>query len=193
MSGSETEPSQHTARRRFVVFVPLALFAVLAGVFFLRLASGDDPSRIPSVLIDTPAPALAMDPLIPSGLPALTSETIEGKVALVNVFASWCVPCRQEHPFLMELAKRDDITLVAINYKDQPENAWKFLTDLGNPYAAIGVDPKGRSAIDWGVYGVPETFLVGRDGTILYKHIGPLTDQSYEGQLLPQIAEALAE
>lgn len=116
----------------------------------------------------------------------------EGQVTLVNVWGSWCVPCRQEHPLLMELAQDDRIRIAGINYKDQPENALRFLGELGNPYDAIGVDQSGRAVIDWGVYGVPETFLVGPDGTILYKHVGPITQSAVLENLLPEIDKALA-
>ncbi|TIV64698.1 MAG: DsbE family thiol:disulfide interchange protein, partial [Mesorhizobium sp.] len=109
----------------------------------------------------------------------------------VNVFGSWCLPCREEHPVLLGLSQDRRFTLAGLNYKDQPENARRFLGDLGNPYQAIGVDPAGRAAIDWGVYGVPETFVVGKDGRIAYKHVGPLTPESARDLLLPQIEKAL--
>ena len=125
-------------------------------------------------------------------MPPLTSDLIAGKVALVNVWASWCVPCRQEHPILMELAKDDRFTLVGINYKDKPTNALRFLGELGNPFAAVGIDPKGKAAIDWGVYGVPETFLVGPDGTIVYKQVGPFTEEAVREDLMPPIEKLLA-
>jgi cytochrome c biogenesis protein CcmG/thiol:disulfide interchange protein DsbE len=123
-------------------------------------------------------------------LPGVTPAGLKGGVTLVNVFASWCGPCREEHPVLMRLAQDSRIRLVAINYKDSPENARRFLGGLGNPYAAVGVDAKGRAAIDWGVYGVPETFLIGRDGTIRYKFVGPLTDETVAGTLDREIAKA---
>jgi cytochrome c biogenesis protein CcmG/thiol:disulfide interchange protein DsbE len=121
----------------------------------------------------------------------LKTADLSGKVTVVNVFASWCAPCRQEHPVLTELAKDPRIRLVAINYKDKPENAAAFLAALGNPYAAIGVDERGRTAIDWGVYGVPETFLVGPDGVIRRKFIGALTVESVARDLLPAAADLL--
>lgn len=193
MSETRLEESPpRPGRRRWLVFLPLALFGLVAVVFFVRLLSGIDPSRIPSVLVGKPAPALALEPLPGSGVPAPGPETLAGKVGIVNVFASWCVPCRQEHPFLLELSRRGDVALVGINYKDDPDNATGFLQELGNPYDAIGVDPKGRAVIDWGVYGIPETFLIGRDGTILYKHIGPFTQRTYSRELLPRLEEALA-
>ncbi|EXU83869.1 thiol:disulfide interchange protein [Brucella melitensis 548] len=116
-----------------------------------------------------------------------------GKLTLVNVWGSWCVPCRQEHPLLMEIAKDERIRVVGINYKDQPENARRFLGDLGNPFAAVGADRAGRSAIEWGVYGVPETFLVDQTGKIVYKHVGPFTPESVKNDLLPAVEKALQQ
>ncbi|TIU73918.1 MAG: DsbE family thiol:disulfide interchange protein, partial [Mesorhizobium sp.] len=120
------------------------------------------------------------------------SKQFAGKVTLVNVFASWCGPCRDEHPVLLALSQDKRFVIAALNYKDQPENARRFLGNLGNPFQAIGVDPTGRAAIDWGVYGVPETFVIGRDGKISYKHVGPLTPGSAQTLLLPEIEKALA-
>jgi cytochrome c biogenesis protein CcmG/thiol:disulfide interchange protein DsbE len=125
-------------------------------------------------------------------LPGLDSKAFAGKVTLVNVFASWCAPCREEHPVLLGLSQDKRYVLAALNYKDQPENARRFLGDLGNPFQAIGSDPTGRTAIDWGVYGVPETFVVGKDGRIAFKHVGPLTPDAVRTELLPQIEKALA-
>ncbi len=125
-------------------------------------------------------------------MPGLNSSDFLGKVTLVNVWGSWCVPCRQEHPLLLELSKDNRFTLAGLNYKDRPENARRFLGELGNPFHAIGVDDAGRTAIDWGVYGVPETFLVGQDGKILYKHVGPLTPEAIARELMPQIEAAAA-
>ncbi|RWH35932.1 heme exporter protein CcmD [Mesorhizobium sp.] len=133
-----------------------------------------------------------LPPLGGSNLPGLDSRSFAGKVTLVNVFASWCAPCREEHPVLLALSQDKRFTLAALNYKDEPANARRFLGDLGNPYQAIGVDPAGRAAIDWGVYGVPETFVIGKDGKIAYKHVGPLTPESAKDLLLPQIEKALA-
>jgi cytochrome c biogenesis protein CcmG/thiol:disulfide interchange protein DsbE len=121
-------------------------------------------------------------------VPGLTSEDLKGRVTVVNVWASWCGPCREEHPFLMELARDPAIRVVGLNYKDNPENARRFLGALGNPFAAVGVDPNGRTAIDWGVYGVPETFVIGPDGTIRHKLIGGLTRET-----MPAFRAALAQ
>lgn len=178
--------------RKLFVLLPLAVFLALAGVFLMQLYSGRDISAIPSALIGSPAPATDLPPLESLGLPGLDSNDFIGKVTLVNVFASWCGPCREEHPVLMALAQDKRFGISALNYKDRPEDARRFLVDLGNPFGALGVDEKGRTAIDWGVYGVPETFLVGKDGTILYKHVGPLTPGAVKDKLLPEIEKALA-
>jgi len=179
-------------RRRLFVLLPLLVFLGLAGLFLSQLLSGRDASEIPSALIGLPAPQTNLPPLEGANLPGLDSKSFAGRVTLVNVFASWCAPCREEHPVLLGLSQDKRFTLAALNYKDQPENARRFLGDLGNPYQAIGVDPAGRAAIDWGVYGVPETFVIGKDGKIAYKHVGPLTPDSVKALLLPQIEKALA-
>ena len=189
MTASEQKPPRR--RVRLVYLLPFGLFGALALIFLMRLESGVDPEAIPSALVGKPAPTFELAPLEGVGLPGAKRADLDGKVTLVNVFASWCVPCRQEHPVLTELAKDQRIRVVGINYKDQPGNARSFLTDLGNPYAAIGVDERGRTAIDWGVYGVPETFLVGPDGVIRYKFIGPLTAETVERALKPAIKKAL--
>lgn len=178
--------------RRWLVFAPLALFLALAAIFLAQLLSGRDSATIPSALIGQPAPATELPPVEGMDLPGLSSASFPGQVTLVNVWASWCAPCREEHPLLMALAQDGRFRVVGLNYKDQPANARRFLGDLGNPYSAIGTDRNGRAAILWGVYGVPETFLVGRDGKILYKHVGPFTPQSLQRDLMPAIEKALA-
>lgn len=189
---------QATSRRNWFVLLPLVLFGGLAAVFLTQLVAGNDPSEIPSVLIGKTAPETRLPPL--EGVKTATGEATpgldltgfgDGRPTLVNVFASWCGPCRQEHPLLMELGRDPRVRLVAINYKDKPENARKFLAALGNPYAAIGVDPDGTATIDWGVYGVPESFLVAADGEILYKQTGPFTPQSIETGLMPALEQAM--
>ncbi|MER8811055.1 DsbE family thiol:disulfide interchange protein [Mesorhizobium australicum] len=179
-------------RRRLSVYLPLLVFLGLAGLFLSQLLSGRDASEVPSALIGLPAPRTNLPPLEGSNLPGLDSKAFAGKVTLVNVFASWCAPCREEHPVLLALAQDKRFAMAALNYKDRPENARRFLGDLGNPFQAIGVDEAGRTAIDWGVYGVPETFVIGKDGKIAYKHVGPLTPESTRELLLPQIDKALA-
>jgi cytochrome c biogenesis protein CcmG, thiol:disulfide interchange protein DsbE len=178
--------------RRWLVLLPLAIFLALAAVFLLRLWSGEDISRIPSVLIGSQAPKTALPALIGSGLPGWDSSRFAGKVTLVNVFASWCAPCREEHPLLMVLAEDTRFDIIGLNYKDKAGEAAAFLAGLGNPYDAVGVDEAGRAGIDWGVYGVPETFLVGRDGTVLYKHIGPIATEEAAMTLMAEIEKALS-
>lgn len=178
--------------RSLLVLLPLLVFGALAAVFLLQLVSGRDAATVPSALIGSKAPATVLQPLEGSDLPAFDTNAFIGNVTLVNVFASWCAPCREEHPLLLALGQDERFQIAALNYKDVPENARRFLGDLGNPYDAIGVDPKGRAAIDWGVYGVPETFVVGKDGTILFKHVGPLTQAAVVNELMPVVTKALA-
>jgi cytochrome c biogenesis protein CcmG/thiol:disulfide interchange protein DsbE len=182
-------------RRRWLVFVPLAVFLALAALFFFRLGSGD-PSRIPSALIGRPAPATDMPPvpgLLRDGkpLPGIVAADFKGAVTLVNVWASWCVPCHDEAPFLTKLAEDNRIRIVGINYKDQPDNARRFLGRHGNPFVAAGADTNGRVAMEWGVYGVPETFIVGRDGRIAYKLVGPITQDNFEAVVKREIEKAV--
>jgi cytochrome c biogenesis protein CcmG/thiol:disulfide interchange protein DsbE len=178
--------------RRLIVLLPLLVFLGLAGLFLSQLLSGRDESEVPSALIGLPAPQTSLPALDGTNLPGLDSNQFAGKVTLVNVFASWCAPCREEHPVLLALSQDKRFVMAALNYKDQPENARRFLGDLGNPFQAIGVDEAGRTAIDWGVYGVPETFVIGKDGRIAYKHVGPLTVESVQTLLLPEVETALA-
>ena len=179
------------ARGRWLYRLPVLVFGGLALLFLVQLLGGRDPSRVPSVLIGRPLPALSLDPLPGlavegQAVPGLRSEDLRGRVSVVNVWASWCVPCRDEHPVLMELARDPTIRLVGINQKDNPENARRFLGQFGNPFAAVGVDHNGRASIELGVYGVPETFVVGPDGTVRHKQIGPLSPDT-----LPAFREAL--
>jgi cytochrome c biogenesis protein CcmG/thiol:disulfide interchange protein DsbE len=193
---SAAEKRGAPARSRLIVLVPLLAFLGLAGLFMLRLGAGD-PSRIPSALIGHPAPATSL-PALPGleregkEVPGLDSAAFKGAVTLLNVWASWCVPCRDEAPLLLRLAADQRIRVAGINYKDQPENARRFLGRYGNPFVANGTDDNGRAAIEWGVYGVPETFVVGRDARISYKLIGPITVDNLESALKPAIEKALA-
>jgi cytochrome c biogenesis protein CcmG/thiol:disulfide interchange protein DsbE len=186
------QPETAPKPRRIFVLLPLLLFLGLAAVFFAQLMSGRDISAVPSALIGQPAPETKLPPLEGTDLPGLDSAAFAGKVTLVNVWASWCAPCREEHPLLLALSQDQRFTIAGLNYKDKPENARRFLGELGNPYRVIGVDDAGRTAINWGVYGVPETFLVGKDGKIVYKHVGPLSPDAITGELLPQIEKAVA-
>jgi cytochrome c biogenesis protein CcmG/thiol:disulfide interchange protein DsbE len=196
MAQSQSVPNNAGAwRRRLIVSIPLVAFLALAALFMLRLGAGD-PSRIPSALIGHPAPATDLPPL--PGLerdgkpvPGLDSAQFKGEVTVLNVWASWCVPCRDEAPLLLALATDRRIRVVGINYKDQPDNARRFLGRYGNPFVANGTDGNGRAAIEWGVYGVPETFVVGRDGRIAYKLIGPITPDNLDQALKPAIEKAL--
>lgn len=189
-------PMQMPARRRLIVLLPLVIFLALAGLFLVRLGAGD-PSRLPSALIGRPVPQTALPPvagLLRDGkpVPGITAADFKGAVTVVNVWASWCVPCHDEAPLLMRLAGDDRIRVVGINYKDQPDNARRFIGRYGNPFAAVGVDQIGRAAIDWGVYGVPETFVVGRDGRIAFKLVGPISADNLNAILKPAIDKALA-
>lgn len=179
------------ARSRWLYRLPVIVFVALAALFLVRLLGGGDPSRVPSVLIGRPVPAFTLQPiegLVARGqpVPGLDSADLKGRVTVINVWGSWCAPCRDEHPLLMELARDPSIRLVGINQKDNPENARRFLGQYGNPFAAVGVDGNGRTSIDLGVYGVPETFVVGPDGTIRHKQIGPLSPDT-----LPAFKDAL--
>ena len=193
MSDSSTSTAQ-PPRRTFLMVLPLIAFIGLALLFFFRLGSGD-PSKIPSALIGRPAPQTVLPPL--EGLqvgdvqvPGLDASAFKGKVSLVNVLASWCVPCHDEAPLLVDLAKDPRFQVVGINYKDTPDNARRFLGRYGNPFRLVGTDANGRASIEWGVYGVPETFVVGREGTIMYKLVGPITPDNIKSVLMPQLEKA---
>ncbi|MDO9425788.1 MAG: DsbE family thiol:disulfide interchange protein [Methylobacterium sp.] len=181
---STSEP----ARRSLLLIVPLVAFVALAGLFFVRLRSGADPSAIPSALIGRPAPAFdlaALPGLAADGapFPGLSRDDFKGRVTLVNFWASWCAPCQIEHPQLMRLAREPGLRLVGIAYKDAPENARRFLARNGVPFRAVGMDSTGRTAIDFGVYGVPESFIIGPDGTIRDKLVGIVTPENYRAVL----------
>ena len=185
------------SNRRILVLLPLAVFLGLAALFFARLLGGGDASRIPSALIGRDAPATDLPPV--AGLerdgkpvPGLAASDFKGAVTVLNVWASWCVPCHDEAPLLVQLARDARIRLVGINYKDQADNARRFLGRYGNPFAASGADVSGRAAIEWGVYGVPETFIIGRDGKIAYKLVGPVTPENIQQIIKPEIEKALA-
>ncbi|WP_020174416.1 DsbE family thiol:disulfide interchange protein [Methyloferula stellata] len=185
-------------RRLWLIFLPLLVFLALAGLFLLRLYGGD-ASRLPSALIGKEVPAFNLPAV--AGLEnraGLTDADLrQGHVTLVNVFASWCVPCHQEHELLMQLSNDPaladlGVKIVGIAYKDEPENIRRFLGQAGDPYSRIGADRSGRTAIDWGVYGVPESFVVKGDGKIAYKFIGPMSADAIRSVLLPEIAKAAA-
>ena len=169
--------AKNTARSKLLVFLPALLFGVIALVSLTQLLSGRDLAAVPSALLNKPAPNVQLGAL--EGFAKFSLAT--DKPTIVNVWASWCAPCREENPMLLEMGKDTRFQIAGINYKDTPENANAFLNGLGNPFASIGTDPNGRADIEWGVYGVPETFLVARDGTIAYKHVGPLNPNDMAG------------
>ena len=193
-----SEPSTSGAApqgRRWLVALPLLGFIALAGIFLLRLHGGD-PSKIPSALIGRPAPQTALpalEGLVNNGtqVPGLDPAVFKGKVSVVNIWASWCVPCHDEAPLLTKLGQDKRLQFVGINYKDAADNARRFLGRYGNPFGIVGVDGNGRASIEWGVYGVPETFVVGREGTIVYKMVGPVTSENVDTVLKVEIEKAL--
>jgi cytochrome c biogenesis protein CcmG, thiol:disulfide interchange protein DsbE len=170
-----------------LLFILPALVFVVVGVG-LAIGLTRDPSVLPSALIDREVPAFELPPIEGRDESGFSSADLVGEVALVNVFASWCVPCRVEHPLLMALAKQG-VPIYGINYKDPPGQALNWLDELGDPFVKIGADRGGRVAIDWGVYGVPETFVIDREGRIRHKHVGPLMARDLERDLLPLLAE----
>jgi len=183
------EAAEPSPRRRLGYLIPVALFLVVA--VFLGVGLVLKPRIIPSALIDKPVPVFDL-PAIDGRPPGLKSEDLKGQVQLVNVFASWCGPCRVEHPLLMELKRKGVVPIHALNYKDSPGNARAFLNDTGDPYEKIGADRDGRVGIEWGVYGVPETFVIDAQGRIVYKHVGPLMPFDVKEKLLPAIEKAKA-
>lgn len=189
---SGTAAASPVRRRRLIVLAPLLVFGAMAAMFAFALTKGD-PSKLPSALIGKPAPTLALTAIEgvndgPRAIPLLTHDRLlQSDVAIVNFWASWCGPCVEEHPYLIELAKVPGVSVVGVNYKDLGANARRFLGRYGNPFAAIGADTTGRTAIEWGVYGMPETFILDRKGQIVFKHVGPITPAALRQTLLPKI------
>ena len=183
------------ARNASWVIVPVLIFATIAAAFTYALKAAD-PARLPSALIGKPAPNVTFDPLEELSGKGLAvrgfgmADLAKGKVTVVNFWASWCVPCAIELPLLIELKKQSGVQVFSVNYKDQADAARRFLDEYGNPFTAIGIDPKGRGAIEWGVYGMPETFVVDGNGRIAYKHIGEITAENLKQKLLPAIEAA---
>jgi cytochrome c biogenesis protein CcmG/thiol:disulfide interchange protein DsbE len=176
--------------KKLAALLPLILAAALIAIFTAALMSGRDAQNIPSALLNRPAPNFTAPPLIDGSPIGLRSSDFKGapnQVTLMNVWASWCTPCRAEHPYMLQLAENPAVQLVGLNYKDKPDAAMKFLKDLGNPYAKIGTDNDGTIAINYGVYGVPETYVIDHTGTIRYKITGPVTSQIIETELTPLI------
>jgi cytochrome c biogenesis protein CcmG/thiol:disulfide interchange protein DsbE len=187
-------PDSGSGRSRALIW-PLAIFTVLSIVFAFALRTGD-PSKLPSALIGKTAPAIELQ-----GLEGLNeaghaiggfagADLAKGQVSVVNFWASWCVPCVQEHPVLVALKERTGVRVYGVNYKDQAAAARRFLGRYGNPYFAVGVDGNGRAAIEWGVYGMPETFIVNGEGRIVHKHVGPITPETLETRIIPAIRAA---
>jgi cytochrome c biogenesis protein CcmG, thiol:disulfide interchange protein DsbE len=176
-------------RTRIITLLPVLIFVSLA-VFLWKGLSGD-PATLPSTLINRPAPEFTLPAVAGLNLPGLTTSDLrQGKVTVVNIWASWCGPCRAEHPLLLELSKRNDLVLVGINNKDDATNAARFLGALGQPFSAVGADTTGRTTIDWGGYGVPETFIVDGQGIIRYKHVGPLSPETLAGRFIDELQKA---
>ena len=190
MSTEQILPTRNSAAaevprtRRIILLVPLAVFLGL--VVVLAWGMSRDPTMIPSALIGKPVPQFSLPP-VKGRILGLSSSDLHGEVSLVNVFASWCVACREEHPVLMKMKADNIVPIHGLNYKDQPDNAARWLNTMGDPYTRTGSDIDGRVAIDWGVYGVPETFVITKDGRIAQKHIGPVTPQVLEQELIPLI------
>jgi cytochrome c biogenesis protein CcmG, thiol:disulfide interchange protein DsbE len=199
---SAVNDTRDRRRRMAMALLPVVVFAGLAILFVVGLGQ-EDPSRVPSVLIGKPAPEFDLPPLegltrhgaeVPGFATAdLQGADLQGNVTLVNIWASWCGPCRDEHPHLMALSEVEGVRLVGINYKDEPANARRFLGALGLPYEAVGVDAEGRTFVDWGAYGVPETFLVDARGIIRHKYIGPITQRALDETILPMIEDLQQE
>ena len=190
MTATEQDPE---SGRNWTRFVPLALFLAIGALFGGYLIAtqyfGYERDTLPSELVGRAVPDTALPPLY-DGRPGLDPALLKGPgVKLVNIWASWCGPCRVEHPALMRLAA-DGVTIHGLNYKDEPTAARGFLAELGDPYEGVGRDSSGRASIEWGVYGVPETFVVDGEGRIVYKHVGPIANDDLERRILPAIAEA---
>ncbi len=197
MQPTDTRVPPVTKRGFGWLIAPVLVFAALVGVFAFALKTGD-PSKLPSALIGKSAPAAAfapLDGLVDNGrqVPGFSgAQLASGQPSIVNFWASWCVPCAEEQPLLVELQKRTGVTLYGVNYKDDPVSARRFLGRYGNPFTAVGTDDKGRAAIEWGVYGMPETFVVNGRGEIVFKHVGPVTPESMQTKLLPALERAKA-
>jgi cytochrome c biogenesis protein CcmG, thiol:disulfide interchange protein DsbE len=191
-----TKASPRALLARWSLLLPLLVFVSLAGLFWFALRGGD-PSTLPSALLGKPVPQFTLPPiegLTGGGAEGFSqSDLASGTPTIVNVWASWCVPCHEEHPLLMTLAKEPGVHLYGINYKDDPAAARRFLGRYGNPFERVGTDRSGRVAIDWGVYGVPETYVITGDGKIALRHVGPLTEDIIRDKLLPLLQQPSAK
>lgn len=188
IASTSPSPGRRFASPAFLL--PLLVFVAI-GIFF-GIGLTRDPREIPSPLIGRPVPAFSL-PAVQGRSLGLASDDLRGDVSLVNVFASWCAACREEHPLLMEIKAASTVPVHGLNYKDRPGDAAAWLDKLGDPYTRTGADVNGRVGIDWGVYGVPETFVIDRDGRIAYKHIGPITPAAWNEKLLPLIRRLQAK
>ena len=175
--------------RRLAYLIPIAVFSVL--VIYFAIGLRHDPKILPSALIDKPIPEFVLHPIEGGKNDGFSSADLKkGSVSVLNVFASWCIPCRAEHPVITRLAGMKVARVYGLNYKDKAPEALKWLAELGDPYVAVGADTTGRVGIDFGVYGIPETFVIDGAGTIRYKHVGPVTDKLVREEILPAIKAA---
>jgi cytochrome c biogenesis protein CcmG/thiol:disulfide interchange protein DsbE len=178
------QPERQKSSRNFAILLPVSIF--LGIVVLLAIGLTMDPRKVPSPLIDKPVPTFSLAPVQGRQL-GLASNDLKGEVSLVNVFASWCVACRQEHPLLLEVGRQNIVPIHGLNYKDEADDAAGWLDALGDPYTRTGADLNGRVGIDWGVYGAPETFLINADGIVLHKHLSPLTEAIWQKEFKPRI------
>jgi cytochrome c biogenesis protein CcmG/thiol:disulfide interchange protein DsbE len=183
---TDGQPERQKSSRNFAILLPVSIFLGIAVLLAIGLTM--DPREVPSPLIDKPVPMFRLAPVQGRQL-GLASNDLKGEVSLVNVFASWCVACRQEHPLLLEVGRQNIVPIHGFNYKDEPDDAAGWLDALGDPYTRTGADLNGRVGIDWGVYGVPETFVIDKNGNIAYKHIGPISQQDWETKIHPLVVE----
>jgi cytochrome c biogenesis protein CcmG/thiol:disulfide interchange protein DsbE len=183
---TDRQPERQKSSRNFTMLLPVSIFLGIAILLAIGLTM--DPREVPSPLIDKPVPMFSLAPVQGRQL-GLASNDLKGEVSLVNVFASWCVACRQEHPLLLEVSRQNIVPIHGLNYKDEADDAAGWLDALGDPYTRTGADLNGRVGIDWGVYGVPETFVIDKNGNIAYKHIGPISQQDWETKIHPLVIE----
>lgn len=178
--------------RRLFFAIPILIVLILGGFLLWGLNPDRDPSEIPSVLISQPVPEFQLDPVHGVGVPGLSAEDLRqvGEVVVVNVFASWCVPCRAEHAVLTRMVQQEGVRLMGVNYKDKPADASRWLDDLGNPYEKIGSDLDGRAGIEWGISGVPETFIIGADGLVWFRYVGPIVGPDAESKFMRALEQA---
>jgi cytochrome c biogenesis protein CcmG/thiol:disulfide interchange protein DsbE len=186
LMGTDRQPARQKSSRNFAILLPVSIFLGIAVLLAIGLTM--DPREVPSPLIDKPVPMFSLAPVQGRQL-GLASNDLKGEVSLVNVFASWCVACRQEHPLLLEVGRQNIVPIHGLNYKDEPDDAAGWLDALGDPYTRTGADLNGRVGVDWGVYGVPETFVIDKNGNIAYKHIGPISQQDWETKIHPLVVE----